>query len=144
MDPLLQLHGVVEYQNVDRLGRQSYQQAGPSGCAKTPKPARPFTNDVAFDARLEEEGLIDPKTRDLLVLKKFRRSPEPKYTHIIVDESQDLTRVQLEFLKLLYKPKEYSSLLFVADTAQSIYPHSWLVRGRNFTSLGLDLTGRSS
>ncbi|MGI6365640.1 MAG: hypothetical protein ACOX2G_07855 [Bacillota bacterium] len=50
--------------------------------------------------------------------------------------------MQLEFLKLLYKPGDYSSLLFVADTAQSIYPHSWLVRGRSFTSLGLDLTGQ--
>lgn len=135
-----------EYQNVDRLGRQSYQQAqGPQRLRKNSETRQAiYELMLAFDARLEEEGLIDPKTRDLLVLKKFRQSPEPKYTHIIVDESQDLTRVQLEFLKLLYKPKEYSSLLFVADTAQSIYPHSWLVRGRNFTSLGLDLTGRSS
>lgn len=93
---------------------------------------------------MEEEGLIHSKTRDIQVLKKAQEQPEPKYTHIIADESQDLPRVQLELLKILYKPGAYSSFLFVADTAQSIYPHSWLVRGRNFTSQGLDLTGRGN
>jgi DNA helicase-2/ATP-dependent DNA helicase PcrA len=135
-----------EYQNVDRLGRQSFTQSeGPQRLRKNSRTRHAiFELMLAYDARLEEEGLIDPKTRDILVLKKAQERPEPKYTHIIVDESQDLTRVQLEFLKLLYKPGDYSSLFFVADTAQSIYPHSWLVRGRSFTSLGLDLTGRGN
>jgi len=99
---------------------------------------------LAFDSRLEEEGLIDARTMGINVLKKGQEKPEPVYTHIIVDESQDLTRVQLEFLKTLHKSCDYSSLLFVADTAQSIYPHSWLVRGRPFTSIGLDLTGKGN
>ena len=34
--------------------------------------------------------------------------------------------------------------MFVADTAQSIYSTSWLVKGRSFTSIGLDMTGRST
>ena len=40
--------------------------------------------------------------------------------------------------------KDYSSILFVADTAQSIYDASWLIKGRSFTSIGLDLTGTST
>ena len=40
--------------------------------------------------------------------------------------------------------KDYSSIMFVADTAQSIYSTSWLVKGRSFTSIGLDMTGRST
>jgi SOS regulatory protein LexA len=135
-----------EYQNVDRLGRQSIKQSeGPQRLRKNSETRQAiYELMLAYDARLEEEGLIDPKTRDILVLKKAQEQPERKYTHIIVDESQDLTRVQLEFLKIRYKSGEYSSLFFVADTAQSIYPHSWLVRGRSFTSLGLDLTGKGN
>lgn len=135
-----------EYQHVDRLGRQSLKQTeGPQRLRKNSETRQAIYDlMLAFDARLEEEGLIDSKLRDILVLKQAQAQPEPLYSHIIVDESQDLTRVQLEFLKVLYKPCDYSSLLFVADTAQSIYPHSWLVRGRSFTSIGLDLTGKGN
>ena len=35
-------------------------------------------------------------------------------------------------------------MLFVADTAQSIYPQSWLVKGRSFSSVGFDIKGRST
>jgi DNA helicase-2/ATP-dependent DNA helicase PcrA len=135
-----------EYQNVDRLGRQSLKQTeGPQRLRKNSDTRQAiYELMLAFDSRLEEEGLLDPKVRDIQILKKAQEKPEPQYTHIIVDESQDLTRVQLEFLKTLYKPGDYSSIFFVADTAQSIYPHSWLVRGRSFTSLGWDLTGKGN
>lgn len=135
-----------EYQSVDRLGRQSLKQTeGPQRLRKNSETRQAiYELMLAFDARLEEEGFIDSKLRDIQVLKQARESLEPVYSHIIVDESQDLTRVQLEFLMTLYKPREYSSLLFVTDTAQSIYPHSWLVRGRSFTSIGLDLTGKGN
>jgi hypothetical protein len=44
----------------------------------------------------------------------------------------------------LYNGKDYSSLLFIADTAQSIYSHSWLTKGRSFASIGFDMTGKSN
>ena len=79
-----------------------------------------------------------------MALKQAKREVGEKYTHIIVDETQDLTRVQLEFIKTLYMNRSYSSMLFVSDTAQSIYPEAWLVKGRSFTSIGLDMTGKST
>jgi len=70
----------------------------------------------------------------IMALEQAWKGVEKYYNHIIVDETQDLTRVQLEFIKLLYQPRANSSITFIVDTAQSIYPHSWLVKGRNFTS----------
>ena len=35
-------------------------------------------------------------------------------------------------------------MLFVSDTAQSIYPEAWLVKGRSFTSIGLDMKGKAT
>nr|WP_316046797.1 3'-5' exonuclease [Planococcus glaciei] len=80
---------------------------------------------------------------NLYALEEVRRSRSHAYTHILIDESQDLTRVQLLFLKELYREKEYSSLLFVADNTQSIYPLSWLGKGRPYTSIGYDMSGKS-
>jgi SOS regulatory protein LexA len=75
-------------------------------------------------------------------LEKAKKIPGHKYAHIIVDESQDLTRSQLLFLKQLYNDKDGSSIIFIADTAQSIYPQSWLGSGRSFASIGFNMIGR--
>lgn len=135
-----------EYQNVDRLGRTSKQNIeGPQRILKNSKTREAiFELMQVYNRKLMENNLIDFKDMALLVrdylnsLKSFE-----KYTHIIVDESQDLTRVQLEIVSLLHNNKPYSSLMFVADIAQSIYNHSWLVKGRSFTSIGYDMTGKS-
>lgn len=34
--------------------------------------------------------------------------------------------------------------MFICDTAQSIYSHSWLIKGRSFKSIGFDMTGKSN
>ena len=80
----------------------------------------------------------------VLALEQARRQPRQKFTHIIIDESQDLTRSQLIFLKEIQNPKGYGSILFIGDTAQSIYPQSWIGSGRSFTSIGFNMTGRSN
>ena len=33
--------------------------------------------------------------------------------------------------------------MFVADNTQSIYSHSWLGKGRPFTTIGFDMSGKS-
>lgn len=136
-----------EYQNADRLGRmnKSNNDVGPQRLQKNSTTRKAiFELMLLFNNKLTERGLIDIKDAAALALKEAKQHVDKKYTHIIVDESQDLTRVQLEFISCLYQPKEYSSVMFVCDTAQSIYPHSWLVKGRSFTSIGYDMTGRSS
>ncbi|MBU3114437.1 UvrD-helicase domain-containing protein [Clostridium lacusfryxellense] len=137
---------IEEYQNVDRLGRMGNQIGdGPQKLMKN-SPVRKGIFDLMciYNKRLNDAGFIDFKDVSLLALKQVKEKGTKKYTHIIVDESQDLTRVQLEFLKALHNEKEYSSFMFVADMAQSIYPYSWLVKGRSFTSIGFDMKGKSN
>jgi DNA helicase-2/ATP-dependent DNA helicase PcrA len=136
-----------EYQHADRLGRMHRKnlERGPQKLQKNSDTRRAiFELMLYFDQKLREKGLIYIKDAAVLALKEAKEQVEKKYTHIIVDESQDLTRVQLEFISCLYYPKEYSSIMFACDVAQSIYPHSWLVKGRSFTSIGFDMTGKSS
>ncbi|KYH34338.1 LexA repressor [Clostridium tepidiprofundi DSM 19306] len=135
-----------EYQSVDRIGRMSNNKSeGPQKLMKNSRTREAiFELMLLYDKKLKEKGYIDFKSMALLALHEGKKGIEKKYTHIIVDECQDLTRVQLEFISLLNKEKAYSSILFAADTAQSIYTHAWLTKGRSFSSIGFDMKGKSN
>lgn len=135
-----------EYQNADRLGRMTHQNKDAPQKLMKNSDTRKAIFDLMhlYNDRLKEKGYIDFKGLALLALEQAKKKVNNKYTHILIDESQDLTRVQLEVLKLMYREGEYSSIYFIADTAQSIYPHSWLVKGRSFTTIGYDMTGKSN
>lgn len=80
---------------------------------------------------------------EIAAVNYARRNPIDKYTHIIIDESQDLSRLQLEFLKNLVNKKRHSTISFLYDSSQSIYPNSWIGMGKSFASAGFDVTGRT-
>lgn len=136
-----------EYQNVDRIGRMS-TNSGHEGAQKLLKNSKTrqaiYNLMILYDKKLRGKNLVDFSDVALMALKQAKKKVVKKYTHIIVDESQDLSRVQLEFIKCLYNEKPYSSALFVADTAQSIYSKAWIVKGRSFASIGFDMKGKSS
>ena len=135
-----------EYQNADRVGRmRSNVPEGRQALPKnSPKREAIFVLMQYYTEHMERLGYIDFKDMALIALEEASLGVDQKYTHILIDESQDLTRSQLQFLQLLYSGKDYSSLMFIADTAQSIYSHSWLTKGRSFTSIGFDMTGKSN
>lgn len=134
------------YQNIDRIGRSSSDSGdGPKKLLKNSR-----TRQAIFELfQLYRKETFDRKLCDfndnaLMTIKYFENHDYQKYTHIIIDESQDLSKVQLDVITSIYdKEKDYASILFIADTAQSIYETAWLVKGRNFTSIGFDMTGKS-
>lgn len=135
---------VNTYQNIDRVGRANGVTGTPQKLTKNSSiRAAIFDLMIKYDLLLKKEGYIDFKKMNLIALDEVYQYPEEKYTHIIIDESQDLTKVQLEFLKCVYQEKKHSSIMFVADNTQSIYSHSWLGKGRSYTSIGYDMSGRS-
>lgn len=137
---------IEEYQNVDRLGRTANNNGeGPQKLRKNSKVRESiFEVMLQYNENLRKDKLVDFQDIALMALEEVKVKAEKKYTHIIVDETQDLTKVQLEFIKRLYMDKSYSSMLFVADNAQSIYTHAWMVKGRSFSSIGLDMKGKST
>ncbi|MGO1057731.1 transcriptional repressor LexA [Planococcus sp. FY231025] len=135
---------VETYQSADRIGRSSGQDGTPQKLMKNSR-LREAIFEVAqhFNELLEKDGLTTFKKMNLYALEEVQRSKPDAYTHIIIDESQDLTLVQLQFLKELYREKRHSSLMFVADNTQSIYSQSWLGKGRPYTTIGFDMSGKS-
>lgn len=137
---------IEEYQTIDRIGRISNNNVESTHKLRKNSKIRKaiFEVMIQYNDNLKKEKLVDLQDVALMALRQAKREVGEKYTHIIVDETQDLTRVQLEFIKTLYMNRSYSSMLFVSDTAQSIYQEAWLVKGRSFTSIGLDMTGKST
>ena len=137
---------IEEYQNVDRIGRMGQKNAdGPQKLIKNSPTRRAiFELMQHYTKNLIKNDFIDFPDMALIALKQAKVKPLYKFTHILIDESQDLSKVQLEFLRCMYNEKSYSSIMFVADTAQSIYPSAWLVKGRSFTTIGFDMTGKSN
>ncbi len=132
------------YQEIDRIGRASEDDGAPQKLYKNSKTrAAIFELMEVYDKLLLKEGFIDYKTMNLLALQEATEFPAKKYTHIIIDESQDLSKVQLKFLNCLHLKKSYSSIMFVADNTQSIYSQSWLGKGRPYTTIGYDMSGRA-
>jgi SOS regulatory protein LexA len=135
-----------EYQSVDRTGRVKTQsEKQPQRLAKNSETRKAIYELMLFyDDALRKRGYVTFPDMRILALKQAEQHPRQKYCHIIVDESQDLTRTQLLFLKQIYNQKDYSSFSFIADTAQSIYSQSWLGTGHSFASIGFNMGGRSN
>nr|WP_211184370.1 transcriptional repressor LexA [Paenibacillus lemnae] len=132
------------YQNIDRIGRATGGGGTPQKLLKNSEVrAAIFDLMETFNHMLMQEGFITFKQMNLLALQEAQQMNYGKYTHIIIDESQDLTKVQLDFLTCIYHEKKHSSIMFVADNTQSIYSQSWLGKGRPYTSIGYDMSGKS-
>lgn len=139
-----QIETVDAYQQVDRVGRANGGGHTPQKLLKdSPVRAALFELMELFHENLAREGFVTFKKMNLMALEEAQQMNHGRYTHIIIDESQDLTKVQLEFLKCIYQPKKYSSIMFVADNTQSIYSQSWLGKGRAYTTIGYDMSGKS-
>lgn len=139
-----QIEDVDTYQQIDRIGRATGGSGSPQKLTKNSDLRKAiFDLMETFNEMLAQDGFVSFKQMNMLALREAQQINHGKYTHIIIDESQDLTKVQLEFLKCIYQEKTYSSILFVADNTQSIYSQSWLGKGRPYTSIGYDMHGKS-
>lgn len=134
-----------QYLEIDRTGRFSIGENKMRLQKQSDDRNAIFSLYELYENELEKRGLTDFKSNAIYVLRQLQSgalSPQ-KYSYIIVDESQDLTRVQLEIIHALYQEKAEGSILFIADVAQSIYSHSWLSR-QSFKSVGFDMSGKSN
>lgn len=132
------------YQTIDRTGRSEGGSGNPQKLLKNSKTREAiYYLRKIYDNLLIQANLIDFATMNILALIEVEEVNHRKYTHILIDESQDLSKVQLLLLRQLHHEKKYASILFVADNTQSIYSRSWLGKGRAYTTIGYDMVGKS-
>src|SRR5699024_9836792 len=132
------------YQGIDRIGRANGGDGTPQKLTKNSETRAAIYHLMElYDSYLRHHEFVDFKTMNQIALQEVTEGDHYPYTHIIIDESQDLSKVQLKFLKALHADKSYASLMFVADNTQSIYSQSWLGKGRPYTTLGYDMSGKA-
>ncbi len=125
-----QIADVEAYAKVPRLGRKNRMSAG--------QRERLWPVFAAVRAALARRGLATwPEIYGRTAAYYAGRDTKP-FTHIVVDEAQDLGVAELRFLSAI-APTSPDALFFAGDLGQRIFqqPFSW-------RELGVDVRGRSS
>lgn len=87
--------------------------------------------------QIRAKAMMTPADLFAIVTEHFRKRPEKPYSHIVVDEAQDLGVAELRFVQAIV-PDVPDALFFAGDIGQRIFqqPFSW-------KGLGIDIRGRS-
>jgi len=124
-----QIDSAETYATVPRMGRKNRLGAK----------QRDELWTVFADVRrqLRAKALLTAADLFTVVTKHFEDRTEKPYTHVVVDEAQDLGVAELRFLNAIV-PNRPDSLFFAGDIGQRIFqqPFSW-------KGLGIDVRGRS-
>lgn len=131
-----------EYQNVVR-NKNDMQTSLKTNLRRNCK-AREIIYKVytQYNKNLKELNIIDKDDIKHLALKEAKRKANKIYTHIIIDEMQDFSKIQLDFIKELYNEKDDSSMIFVVDADKLENNRGWINKKRNFKTLGYNMVGR--
>jgi superfamily I DNA/RNA helicase len=125
-----QISDIESYAKVPRLGRKNRMSAGQRG--------RLWPVFAAVRASLAKRGLATWSEVYGRATAHYAARDVKPFTHIVVDEAQDLGVAELRFLAAI-APAPPDSLFFAGDLGQRIFqqPFSW-------KELGVDVRGRSS
>jgi SOS regulatory protein LexA len=88
-------------------------------------------------------NMLDYEDMIILTLNFIKNNSVKKFTHVVIDGSQNLTRIELEIFKALCHSKAYSSMLLTVDTNNVENSFAWLVKGRRSNSFGFNIVGKS-
>ncbi len=125
-----QIADVAAYARVPRLGRKNRMSAG--------QRERLWPVFEAVRASLTKRGLATWPQIYGQVAAHYAGRPEKPFSHVVVDEAQDLGVAELRFVAAI-APAHPDALFFAGDLGQRIFqqPFSW-------RELGVDVRGRSS
>lgn len=90
-----------------------------------------------YNQELKNRGQVDFDDYAILALKKIQNDPNfvPPYTHIIIDEAQDLNKAQIITISSLVDT-ETNSLSIIADAAQRIFKSGFV-----WSEVGINVRG---
>jgi superfamily I DNA/RNA helicase len=90
-----------------------------------------------YNQELKNRGQVDFDDYAILSLRKIQNDPNfiPPYTHIIIDEAQDLNKAQILTISSLVD-SETNSLSIIADAAQRIFKSGFI-----WSEVGINVRG---
>lgn len=131
-------YSLDEYQEADRIGRKVRKGEGPQRLLKNSK-----IRDVIFkllliyNEKLKEKNLLDYADVLSIALKEAKKDRKNKFAHIIVDEAERFTKLELVFIDALCRKEGCFSILFVVDKDIELSGNQWITKGRKLKNLQL-------
>ncbi|EJO5347716.1 UvrD-helicase domain-containing protein [Clostridium botulinum] len=131
-------YDLEEYKIADRIGIKTKKGEGPQRVIKNSKTREAiFKIMLLYNEKLKNKNLVDYSDVVSIALKEASKNKENKFNHIIVDEAQNFTKLELKFIQALGRKNVYSSILFVADKEGNSNPRGWIIKGRKLNNLKL-------
>lgn len=119
------------YLDANRTGRKCEKGQGPQRILKNSIARNAiFQLMLLYNEKLGLENLVDNEDINIYALQMAETNAVEKYCHIIVDKSNDLTKVQIDFINALYKGKSYSNMMFLVDIDLTHNTNSWMIKGK--------------
>ncbi|MCM0648275.1 transcriptional repressor LexA [Clostridium swellfunianum] len=124
------------YQEADRIGRKSKKGEGPARLLKNSKDREIIFELLGmYNSKLQERGILDCEDISHIALMQAKHTFMDKFTHILVDEGQELSKTQIDFIRALSSNKSYSSLMFIIDKIDNNNSKAWISKGRKQAAL---------
>lgn len=124
-----------EYLQIDRKGREKRIKKSS------------YTREGLFEIKniyteyLKENLLMDERDSALCAIE-YMKKEEGLYSHIILEDSEKYTKAEIDFIKAIYLKKSYSSFIFIINSELQGNENSWLIKGRKFNTLGIEVKGK--
>ncbi|PJI10185.1 MULTISPECIES: transcriptional repressor LexA [Clostridium] len=127
------------YQNVKRIGRNSTKNTVHVRLNKNSIMREcVFKLMLMYNDKLSYAGQFDDEDKTKTALKNSSKKKAQKYTHIIVDEVQELTKLQIDFINSIKRNCKYSSIFFTYDNDSIKENNSWLIKGHKISTICKD------
>lgn len=127
---------IEEYLNVDRKGRKNRIKKN-SYTRESIYIIKEMYNNKLYSSQFIDE--YDHVLFALEYVKKYKGI----YSHIFLDDIEKMTKAEIDFIKAIYKEKSYSSFIFILNSELNNKENSWMIKGRKFNTLGVDIKGKS-
>lgn len=79
----------------------------------------------AYNKELKKNNIFDEYDKEELAEDTARNSKTRKYSHIIIDNSESLTKSQLMFVKALFKNLSYSNMIMILNKDNALIQSSF-------------------
>jgi SOS regulatory protein LexA len=132
------------YLESTRTGRKCEKGQGPQRINKNSTARRAiFEIMVKYNEKLKSLNLVDNEDINIYALQMAKAIKGDKYCHIISHKSNNLTKIQIDFMKALSNEKPYSSTMFLIDTDKPHKSNSWMVKGKRVNTKPLGEKAKS-
>jgi SOS regulatory protein LexA len=130
---------IDSYLQASRSGRKCEKGRGPQSIVKNSTTRKViFALMLIYNEKLTLENFVDNEDINIFALQMAETNKVDKYSHMIIDKSNNLTKVQIDFISKLFNEKSYSSMMFLIDMDIEHNSNSWMIKGKrvNTTPLG--------